>query len=79
MFVLIVHNPRPAYDPPTECLCLAETTPPRPWLETHDQYNQRLKTCCEAINRDLDVSGLCRGWMKRMQDLKDKAGDRLHH
>ena len=58
---------------------LAETTPPRPWLETHDQYNQRLKTCCEAINRDLDVSGLCRGWMKRMQDLKDKAGDRLHH
>ena len=58
---------------------LAETTPPRPWLETHDQYNQRLKTCCEAINRDLDVPGLCRGWNKRMQDLKDKAGDRLHH
>ena len=52
---------------------LAETTPPRPWLETHDEYNQRLKTCCEAINRDLGVPGLCRGWMKRMQDL------RLHH
>ena len=58
---------------------LAETTPPRPWLETHDQYDQRLKTCCEAINHDLDVPGLCRGWNKRMQDLKDEAGDRLHH
>ena len=22
---------------------LAETTPPRPWLETHEEYNQRLK------------------------------------
>ena len=43
------------------------------------QYNQRLKTCCEAINRDCDVEGLCRGWMKRIQELEDCDRDRLHH
>ena len=58
---------------------LAETTPPRPWLETHEEYNQRLKACCDAVNRDLDVEGLCRGWLKRLEDLEAKAGDRLHH
>ena len=58
---------------------LAETTPKRPWLETPEQYGHRLKTCCEAINRDHDVEGLCREWMERMQQLKDKEGDRLLH
>ena len=57
---------------------VAEMTPPRPWLETHEAYNQRLKACCDAVNRDLDVEGLCRGWLKRLEDLEAKAGDRLH-
>ena len=56
---------------------LAETTPPRPWLEMHEEHNQRLKACCGAVNRDLGVEGLCRGWLKRLGDLEAKAGGRL--
>ena len=56
---------------------VAETAPPRPWLETHEEYNQRLKACCGAVNRDLGVEGLCRGWLKRLGDLEAKAGGRL--
>ena len=58
---------------------VAETVPKRPWLETHEQYGQRLKACCKAINRNLDVEGLCRQWMVRIQELKDKQGDLLRH
>ena len=58
---------------------LAETIPARPWLETREQYDQRLKSCYEAINRDCDVEGLCRRWMKRIQELEDNDGDRLDH
>ena len=34
---------------------------------------------CDAVNRDLDVEGLCRGWMKRISELRGKLGDRLLH
>ncbi len=59
---------------------LAETEPAKSWLETREEYGTRLKRCCDAVNRECDVEGLCRGWMKRMKRLDDETkGDRLKH
>ena len=52
--------------------------PSRPWLETREGYTKRLKTCCDAINRDLNVEGLCRGFPKRIANLRRLKGGRLN-
>ena len=32
-----------------------------------------------AFNRELDVEGLCRAFLKRVRALKDAQGDRISH
>ena len=56
---------------------LAESVPRQPWLETRDAFSTRLKRCCEKVNRDLDVEGLCRSFPKRIAKLRERRGDRL--
>ena len=56
---------------------LAQSTPRRCWLETRAEYGQRLKRCCDEINKDLDVEGLCKELPKRLKMLDDREGDRL--
>lgn len=56
---------------------LAETLPREAWLETREEFSTRLKSCCDAINRDLNVEGLCKGFMKRIHQLQEKEGGRL--
>lgn len=58
---------------------LAESTPKKCWTETRPEYGRRLKRCCEEVNRDLDVEGLCKQLPKRLKLLKDKEGDRLKY
>ena len=33
--------------------------------------------CCEEVNKECDVEGLCKGLPKRMKLLQDTDGDRL--
>ncbi len=58
---------------------LAQSTPKKCWLETRVEYGRRLKRCCEAVNKDLDVEGLSQGLPKRLRLLKDSEGDRLKY
>ena len=60
-------------------LRLARTTPQRSWLETREQYGLRLKRCCQEVNDELDVEGLCRDFPKRIKLLKDGEGRRIAH
>lgn len=56
---------------------LARTVPAKAWEETPREYAVRLKTCCDEINAELNVEGLCRGFPKRIDKLVQKKGGRL--
>ena len=56
---------------------LSRSTPPKCWQESREEYGRRLKRCCEEVNQECDVEGLCKGLPKRMKLLQDKEGDRL--
>ena len=58
---------------------LAVTTPKGNWLETREEYSNRLKRCCDKVNAERDVEGLCRQYPKRLKLLKDKEGGRLKY
>ena len=58
---------------------LAESTPKECWKETRAEYGSRLKRCCEEINKELDVEGLCKQLPKRLKLLKDGEGKRLKY
>ena len=47
--------------------------------ETRQAYTSRLKRITEEINDTLDVEGLCRGFLKRIDELVDAQGGRLPH
>ena len=58
---------------------LAATTPKENWRETREEYSTRLKRCCERVNQECDVEGLCRQYPKRLKLLHDKEGCRLKY
>ena len=58
---------------------LTRSTPKKCWEETREEYGRRLKRCCEEVNNECDVQGLCQGFPKRMKRLEDEEGDRLPH
>ena len=58
---------------------LEQSTPKKCWEETREAYSRRLKRCCDDINKDYDVEGLCRGFPKRIKMLTEIGGDRLKH
>ena len=55
---------------------LAESVPARAWAETREGYCARLRQCCEAINKDCNVDGLCRDFLPRVEKLRAKGGGR---
>ena len=55
----------------------ARTVPAKAWEETREQYNTRLKNVCEDVNSTCDVEGLCRAFMKRVNQLVERRGGRL--
>jgi len=61
---------------PESCILLGAS---KSWLETREDYGQRLKRCCDEINRELDVENLCRAFPKRIKQLKDAEGGRLSY
>ena len=56
---------------------LTSSTPKDAAEETRSEYAARLKAICSDINRELDVEGLCRAFLKRVRALKDAQGDRI--
>ena len=56
---------------------LTRSTPKKCWEESREQYARRLKRCCEEVNKECDVAGLCRGFPKRVRRLLSSGGDRL--
>ena len=52
-------------------------TPSRSWEETREAYGNRLKRCCDQINKDLKVEEPCGAFPKRIRLLKEKVGGRL--
>ena len=58
---------------------LVRSQPQRCWEESREEYGRRLKRCCEEVNQECDVEGLCRGLPKRMKKLQEAEGDRIEH
>jgi len=58
---------------------LEQSTPKKCWEETREAYGQRLKRCCDDVNKVCDVEGLSRGFPKRIRLLAECGGDRLKH
>ena len=46
-------------------------------LEGREEYAARLRKCCEEVNGECDVEGLCRAFMGRITKLLDRKGGRL--
>ena len=64
---------------PGDRLChrLSISTPAKCWQETRDEYGRRLKRCCDEVNKEYDVDGLCLGYPKCIKLLQQKQGGRL--
>ena len=56
---------------------LEATVPKKSWEETPAAFGARLRTCCAYINRHHDVRGLCRAFLRRVEDLQAVKGGRL--
>ena len=56
---------------------LRKTVPKVPWEETVEEYGARLKEVASYIEREYDVSGLCRALPDRAAMLDEAKGDRL--
>ena len=42
-----------------------------------DEYHTRLRACASYVNSNYDADGLCRGLVKRVEELHRRKGDRL--
>ena len=51
--------------------------PKKAWEETREASTARLKMVCEDINEALDVEGLCRGFLPRIEKLLACRGGRI--
>ena len=58
---------------------LERSTPKKCWEETREAYGRRLKRCCEEVNKECDVEGLCKDFPKRMKRMGEREGERLPH
>ena len=58
-------------------LRLAATVPSKPWLETRGEYASRLRRVVDDINASLDVEGLCKGLLKRLDLVIEAIGGRI--
>ena len=48
-----------------------------PWEEPRAQWAARAARCVRRINQEYDVAGRCREFPSRLQQCKDKQGERL--
>ena len=58
-------------------LRLGRSVPKKAWEESREAFTARLKKICEDINESLDVEGLCRDLLPRIEKLVARKGDRL--
>ena len=56
---------------------MQESCPARPWQEGREEYKVRLQEACRRINAEYNVEGLCRELPDRLEQLKEREGDRL--
>ena len=50
----------------------------KPWIETPEQYGQRLRGICQYINDNFEVENLCGELPKKSDDLIKRDGDRIN-
>ena len=58
-------------------LRLGRSVPKKAWEEDREAFTARLKSVCDAINDSLDVEGLCRAFLPRIEKLVANKGGRL--
>ena len=56
----------------------AVTVPKEPWNETPEEFAGRLRDICRYINRNYDVSGVCKSFPKCVQKVVDADGDKIN-
>ena len=49
----------------------------KPWKETAEEFQSRLRSICEYINNNYDVEGLCKGFPTRVDGVVEAAGCRV--
>ena len=55
----------------------SKTKPPRPWEETREAFKARMRGIAQEVNASCDVEGLCRGFVKRLEEVVELKGGRL--
>eukprot|EP00973_Karenia_brevis_P034926 4819307-Karenia_brevis.AAC.1 len=53
---------------------LGKTVPRKPWEENRQAYATRLKECCDFINANYNVEGLCRELLQRVNKVLAAKG-----
>ena len=55
-----------------------KTKPPKAWEETREAFTARMRGIVQEVNASCDVEGLCYGFLKRLGELVERKGARLH-
>jgi len=56
---------------------MQRSCPARPWQESREEYRVRLQEACRHVNAEYEVENLCRELPDRLEELKERKGDRL--
>ena len=56
---------------------LRYTRPRKPWLETRQQFTDRMQRVVKDVNKSVDLVGICCEYPTRLRALVEKKGDRL--
>jgi hypothetical protein len=51
--------------------------PKKPWEETEQQFEARLKKIAQTINQDYNVADLCREFPQRINKMVEVGGEKL--
>ena len=54
----------------------SKTKPARPWEESREAFTVRIRGIAQAVNAQCDVEGLCRGFVKRLEQVVDMESGR---
>ena len=57
----------------------SKTKPARPWEESREAFTVRIRGIAQEVNAQCDVEGLCRGFVKRLEQVVDMKGGRTGH
>ena len=56
-----------------------QSKPARAWEASREAFTVRIRGIAQEVNAQCDVEGLCRGFVKRLEQVVDMKGGRTGH